>query len=86
MTQSAFELVLTGGAGPRRYTAFVPDGQGGRTAEHTFEWRDDSVALASDLGALARAARTSNPPTDDLHRTFGRNLFDTVLAGAVREH
>jgi tetratricopeptide (TPR) repeat protein len=83
--QPAFELVLVGGPAARQFTAFVPDSQGGRAAEQTFEWRTDSTALAMDLGALARAAISGHPPENDLHRTFGQNLFQTVFAGAVGE-
>jgi tetratricopeptide (TPR) repeat protein len=78
-----FELVLTGGLSPRQFVAFVPDGDGGHAAEHTFDWRTDSTALALDLGALARAAIEGHPPENDLHRIFGRQLFDTVFAGEV---
>ena len=81
----AFELVLTGGADARQYTAFVPDGAGGRAAEQAFEWRSDSVKLAEDLAELARAAIAGRPPQHDLHRAFGRQLFDTVFAGPVGE-
>ncbi len=82
---STFELVLTGGDDPRHYVAFVPDGEGGRAAEHVFEWRIDSVALAQDLGTLARAAQRGTPPENDLHRTFGRRLFEAVFGGPVGE-
>jgi tetratricopeptide (TPR) repeat protein len=80
-----FELVLTGGPTDRQFTAFVPDGQGGRAAEQAFEWRTDSTALAMDLGALAGAALSGRPPEGDLHRRFGQMLFQTVFAGAVGE-
>src|SRR5690349_15251913 len=80
---SRFELVLTSGPAPHQFTAFVTDGGEGRAAEHTFDWRTDSTALAMDLGALARAAASGEPPDDDLHLTFGRRLFDTTFAGAV---
>jgi tetratricopeptide (TPR) repeat protein len=81
--QPTFELVLTGGPAAHQFTAGVPDGSGGRAAEHTFEWRTDSTALAMDLGALAHAAVSGRPPANDLHRTFGQRLFTTVFAGAV---
>jgi tetratricopeptide (TPR) repeat protein len=81
----SFELVLTGEPRPRQFTAFVPDRDGGHAAEQPFEWRVDSTALALDLGALARAAIVGHPPEHDLHRTFGRMLFDTIFAGAVGE-
>jgi tetratricopeptide (TPR) repeat protein len=80
---STFELVLTGTDDPRRFTAWVPDGDGGRAAEQTFEWRVDSTALAMTLGSLKRAAVSGEPPEGDLHVTFGRRLFDTVFSGAV---
>jgi tetratricopeptide (TPR) repeat protein len=79
-----FELVLAGGA-PHQFVAFVPDASGGRAAEHAFEWRDDSVALALELGALAQAAIAGRVPDDDLHLAFGRRLFDAVFGGAVGE-
>ncbi len=82
-TRPTFELVLTGGPTPHQFTAFVPDGDGGRAAEQTFEWRTDSTALAMDLGALAHAAIAGKPPENDLHKTFGASLFKTVFAGAV---
>ncbi|HYN90118.1 MAG TPA: CHAT domain-containing protein, partial [Ardenticatenaceae bacterium] len=78
-----FEVVLAGGPVPRQYTAFVPDGAGGRAAEHTFEWRDDSPALSADLRELQRAAVSGRPPENDLHRQFGRRLYDTIFAGPV---
>ncbi len=80
-----FELVLTGGPAAHQFIAYVPDGSGGRAAEHTFEWRVDSTALALDLGALARAAISGQLPENDLHCTFGQRLFETVFAGAVGE-
>ena len=79
----SFELVLTGGPTPHRFTVFVPDEGGGRAAEHAFEWRTDSTALAMDLGALARAAIEGHPPEHDLHRIFGQHLFETVFVGEV---
>ena len=82
-SNETFELVLTGGDGPRRFTAFVPNGDGGHAAEHTFEWRTDSTALAMELGELARAATSGHEPENDLHVTFGKRLFETVFAGAV---
>lgn len=81
-TPPALELALTGGPTPHRFTAFVPDASGKPIAEHTFDWRTDSTAL--DLGALARAVISGHPPDDDLHRTFGRRLFDAVFAGPIR--
>jgi hypothetical protein len=30
-----------------------------------------------DLGALARAAISGQPPENDLHRTFGQMLYQT---------
>ena len=51
---SVFELLITGADEARRYVAYVPDGNGGRAAEQTFEWRVDSTALALELGQLAR--------------------------------
>src|SRR5689334_6118720 len=78
-----FELVLTGGSTPHQFVAFVPDGNGGKAAEQTFEWRADSTALALDLGALARAAISGKSPENDLHLAFGRRLFDSVFAEAV---
>ncbi len=83
MAASTFELVLTGTADPRQFIAWVPDDDGGRAAEQTFEWRVDSTALAMTLGALKGAAVSGKPPEDDLHVTFGRRLFDTVFAGTV---
>lgn len=80
---ATFELVLSGDPTPHRFTAFVPDGQGGKVAEHTFEWRTDSTALAMDLGSLARAAVSGQPPENNLHITFGRQLHTAVFAGAV---
>jgi len=41
-----FELVLTAGPTPHQFTACVPDGNGGRAAEHIFDWRTDSTARA----------------------------------------
>jgi tetratricopeptide (TPR) repeat protein len=84
-TPSAFELALTGGPAPHRFTAFVPDASGDPIVQHTFDWRTDSTALALDLGALARAAISGHPPEDDLHRTFGRRLFDAVFADPIRD-
>ncbi len=78
-----FELALIGGPASRTFTCFVPDGAGGRVAEHTFEWRTDSTALALGLGELARAARSDTPPVNDLHIRFGQRLFETVFAGPV---
>ncbi len=43
------------------------------------------AALSLDLGTLARAAIEGHPPQNDLHRTFGRMLFDTAFAGPVGE-
>ncbi len=84
-SHQTFELILSGDTAPRQFTAFVPDGDGGRAAEHTFEWRPDSTALAMELGALARAATAHEPPADNLHVRFGQRLFNTVFAGAVRK-
>ncbi|MFL5802547.1 MAG: CHAT domain-containing protein, partial [Roseiflexaceae bacterium] len=84
-TRHTFELVLIGGPAPHQFIAFVPDGNGGRAAEQTFEWRVDSTALAMDLAALAQAATAGREPENDLHVAFGRRLYDTVLAGAVGE-
>jgi tetratricopeptide (TPR) repeat protein len=80
-----FELALAGDREVNRFTAFVPDGGNGRAAEQSFEWRVDSTALAMDLGELARAAGTGEPPEDDLHLRFGRQLYDTVFTGQVDE-
>jgi tetratricopeptide (TPR) repeat protein len=80
-----FELVLTGSGEANRFTAFVTDGGTGRAAEHSFEWRVDSTALAMDLGELARAAGTGKPPENDLHLRFGQQLYDTVFTGPVAE-
>src|SRR5262245_26079939 len=79
----SFELVLTGTEDPRRFTAWVPDGNGCRAAEQTFEWKVDSTALAMTLGALKGAAVSGEPPEDNLHVTFGRRLFESVFAGDV---
>jgi hypothetical protein len=64
---STFELCLAGAFGSRRFTAYVPDGDGERAAEHTVPWRTDSTALALDLTALARAAVSGKPLENDLH-------------------
>jgi hypothetical protein len=84
-TRHTFELAVAGGTVPHQFIAFVPDGNGGRAAEHTFEWRTDSTALALGLVALEQAATAGRAPENDLHVTFGRRLYDTVLAGAVGE-
>lgn len=78
-----FELALVGGPIPRAFTAFVTDGDHGRVAEHTFEWRYDSTAIALDLGRLAHAAESGRPPEDDLHIQFGQQLYQAVFAGPV---
>jgi tetratricopeptide (TPR) repeat protein len=80
-----FELMLAGADAPHECVAWVPDGQGGRAAEHRFAWRSDSIALALDLGALAQAATAGHAPADDLHVRFGRSLYDAALGGAVGE-
>jgi hypothetical protein len=51
-----FELCIEGTGQLRQYVGYVPDGHGGRAAEHMFEWRHDTVDLALRLGALACAA------------------------------
>ena len=85
VSSSAFELCLVGSSEPHQFTAYVPGPDGARAAEHTFAWRIDSTALALDLGALARAAVSGQPPENDLHVSFGQRLFDAVLGGAVGE-
>ena len=80
-----FELMLAGADAPHECVAWVPDGQGGRAAEHRFAWRSDSTALALDLGALAQAVTAGHAPADDLHVRFGRSLYDAALGGAVGE-
>jgi len=82
---STFELCLTGAPQAHQFTAYVPGADGGRAAEHTFEWRADSTALALDLGALARAATSGQPPENELHVSFGRRLYQAALGGAVGE-
>ena len=80
-----FELSLVGATDPHTFTAFVSNEAGERLAEHTFEWRSDSTALHMDLGELARTARSSQPPKDDLHIRFGQRLFHTIFDGPVAE-
>jgi tetratricopeptide (TPR) repeat protein/CHAT domain-containing protein len=80
---STFELVLQGRGAPNRFVAWVPDGEGGKAAEHPFEWRVDSVRIAMDLSALKKAAVSGRPPENDLHVTFGQELFKAVFAGPV---
>jgi hypothetical protein len=38
-----FELCIEGTDQLRQYVRYVPDGHGGRAAEHMFEWRHDTV-------------------------------------------
>ncbi len=83
MSSVFFELVLSSESIPHQFTAFIPDGEGGRPAEHNFEWRSDSTALHMDLGTLSRAAISGKPPEDDLHIRFGQRLFQAVFDGAV---
>ncbi len=83
MSSTYFELVLVSGSIPHQYTAFIPDGEGGRLVEHNFEWRSDSTALHMDLGTLSRAAISGKPPEDDLHIRFGQRLYQAVFDGAV---
>jgi tetratricopeptide (TPR) repeat protein len=80
---ATFELGLAGSSIPHRFTAFVPDGQDSKVAEHIFEWRTDAIALAVDLRELARAAISGQPPENNLHITFGQRLYRTVFDGAV---
>ena len=83
MSSVFFELVLSSESIPHQFTAFIPDGEGGRPAEHNFEWRSDSTALHMDLGTLSRAAISGKPPEDDLHIRFGQRLYQAVFDGAV---
>ena len=77
-TSEPFELCIEGTDQLRQYVCYVPDGHGGRAAEHMFEWRHDTVDLALRLNALARAAETPAPPEKPIHVEFGQELINLL--------
>ncbi|HLF87358.1 MAG TPA: hypothetical protein VI451_00295, partial [Anaerolineales bacterium] len=81
---TTFELTLTTTTDPHQFLAHTLDGSG-EPIEHTFAWRTDSTALHLTLGELARAAIRGEPPAEEQHVKFGRQLYDSVFAGAVGE-
>lgn len=83
MNNSPFLLSVSGNPATRSFTASVVSAEGDTLAEHTFEWRVDSTALALDLGTLAHAATSGEPSKDDLHVRFGKQLYQAVFGGPV---
>ena len=84
-TSNFFELAITGAGAKDRFVVFIPGDEETRLAEHTFDWRVDSVEINLNLGELARQAVASEPPEDELHLRMGQRLYQAVFGGAVGE-
>ena len=80
-TVDTFELVIQGTGSKDRFVAWVPNPDGTRAAEHEFEWRTSSLAMI--IGELEGAATYHKPPENNLHITFGKQLFNAVFGGEV---
>ena len=75
-----FTLVITGHTTPRRYTAFVEDEDGGRTAEQAFEWRFDSTALNLDLARQLVEGAQPDRLTPQIMKEF-EQAWQSILEG-----
>jgi len=81
-THQDFDLCLEKRA-PNEFVAYVPGGDGGRVAEHTFTLRTDTLKMREDLRRLEAYSLHKELVKDDFHVQFGRKLYQAALGGDV---
>ena len=81
-THQDFDLCLEKTA-QNEFVAYVPDGDGGRAAEHTFSLRTDTLKMREDLQRLEAYSLHKELVKDDFHVRFGRMLYQAALGGGV---
>jgi len=81
-THQDFDLCL-GKTAQHQFVAYVPDGDGGRAAEHTFGLRIDTLKMREDLQRLEAYSLHKELVKDDFHVRFGRMLYQATLGGDV---
>ena len=73
-THRDFDLCLEKTA-QNEFMAYVPDGDGGRAAEHAFSLRTDTLKMREDLQRLEAYSLQKELVKDDFHIQFGRMLY-----------
>jgi tetratricopeptide (TPR) repeat protein len=81
-THQDFDLCLEKRA-PHEFVAYVPDGNGGRAAEHPFGLRTDTLKMREDLQRLKDHSLRKELVKDDLHVHFGQMLYQAALGGTM---
>jgi len=82
ITHQDFDLCLAKTA-QNEFVAYVPDGDGGRAAEHVFTLRTDTLKMREDLQRLEAYSLHKELVKDDFHVQFGQMLYQAALGGDV---
>ena len=77
-----FDLCLEKTA-QHEFVAYVPDGDGGRAAEHAFSLRTDTLKMRENLQRLDAYSLHTELVKDDFHVRFGQMLYQAALGGEV---
>jgi hypothetical protein len=81
-THKDFDLCLEKTA-QHEFVAYVPNGDGGRAAEHPFSLRTDTLKIREGLQPLEAYSLHKELVKDDFHVQFGRMLYQAALGGNV---